>query len=231
MIEFNIDGWFASLMLTPDDYSHLQYYVNNNEARRIYLKSINITMVDLRKEKKDDQDVIIYDYDSDEYKKTYLDLIDSAFYRYSNQMLVILSSYLELIIQEFFEVFFYHKPNKMKNTYAYLDIESLLKTESKKELITILSKIAATNATKGGLKSKIEKIEKLFKVSIDEKLKNNLITLIKHRNKIVHDNSLFDVNYDIINRTSDNIVAILKELGLILKRNKIPINDKGGLIG
>jgi len=240
-VEFNIDSWYGTLLMTPEYYRHLKNYVENNESKLLHLNSITIVSVDLTKPNEiKSEEVPVYDYDSNESKKWILDDIAKAFYHYSNQMLVILSSYLELIIQEFFETLFYYHPEKMYDFISsssqnelkgHVELKLVLNSASIDELKMKLSKRATANANKGDILRIIKKIETLCKCSFDEKLKSNLKNLVEHRNQVIHERKLFDVNEIIVDRTSDNITSLLSSLGKILFKNNIPIVNHSGLVG
>lgn len=229
MNKFDVDSWYAALLTLPDDYDHLYNYVKNKKVRQTYLDSIRIITVDLTTNDAWNEK-ISSNHQSNNYEKklTHLNCVDIAFNRYSDQMLVILVSYLELIIQEFLEVFYYNKPDKIKHINGYVDLSALLKTKSKNELLFSLSKVAA-DSIKGGIVSRLMKIEELCGKKFNNNLKEELKTLVKRRNNIIHRDKTYKTSNVIIGKGADNIVVLLRELGLIMKKNKIPIVNKSGL--
>jgi len=65
----------------------------------------------------------------------------------------------------------------------------------------------------------------------DKNLIKKLNELVKKRNKIIHKTKNYNVTGSIIEGYADNISELLKQLGLILKSNKIPVMNKAGLLG
>jgi hypothetical protein len=190
---FDYDGWYGRILILPFYWTNLKFYVYNKNAKTAYIDSQEkaIISVIIDKEKGVNK-VSTIDFDTHKHKEIFLDPIEEAFLHYTNQMVVIFSTYLELIIKEFIEVFFYYKSGYKKSV-------------------------------KGGTRAKIKEIEKICKISFNEKLKNEIHILIDSRNKIVHENIVYrDITIDLI---SESILTLLKELRRILKKNKIPVTE------
>jgi len=113
------------LIILPDDYNHLENFVKSKRVRQTYLESIKIINVDLTgKITKNDKNSLATELSDELEKLPHLESVDIAFKQYSNQILVVLVSYLEQIIQEFLEIFYYYKPNKMKQINGYVDLSA-----------------------------------------------------------------------------------------------------------
>lgn len=224
--KFDLDGWFGVLQFLPDDYLHLEQYVKNKQVRKAYLDSIKIINVDLTKDKSSPS-VSISKEETD--KLPHIESVDIAFKQYSNQILVVLVSYLEQIIREFLEVFYYYKPEKMKQINGFVDLSELLNCKSNVELLTKLSKVAA-DAVRGGIIAKIKRIESLTGKKIDKNLLNKINELVRKRNEIIHKTKSYNVTDSIIGKFNNNITELLKQLGLMLKSNKIPVTSNSGLL-
>ena len=240
MTEFNLENWYTTLLLFPEYFYSLRNYVNNEDSRMMYLKSIKIITakgnLDNIKDNNSDE-VSIYDYNNYGSKKFILDNLEVAFYHYSNQIFVILSSYMELILQDFFETLFFHKPELMyefvnsdsKNKLrGYVKLDLILKSESIDKLKGKLSITAASNANKGSIVNIIKRVETIGKKTLDKKVQTNLEILIKHRNQVVHEGKLFNVDGALIKSASDDIISLLYFFADILKSKNIPLIDNSG---
>ncbi len=231
MKKFNISNWHGKLLFTPAYYNTLHSYVNNMNARKEHSKSVTVH--------REDKEISLYDYDNETLKQYYMGQLDQAMLDYSNMMIVTLSSYIEAILQEFFESLFFCQPVKM---YEYLsnlsndkskgnvDLETILSAKDMDELICSLAERAATNANKGKFLSIIKRLEKLTNHKFDENVINELNNLVHRRNKIVHENSSFDIKQKTIKNAVENVFSLLKELGIICNNNSIPFYDEGGLL-
>ena len=206
--KFDIDSWFAALSFITDDYNNLKMYVKNKRVRKAFLDSINFITIDLtNNEFSENKEVMLDKNVNDKEKQTHLESVDIAFRHYSNQMLVILVSYLELIINEFFEIFQHYKTDRI-----------------------MLMEDFEVSKVKKGIKFRISKIEKLCSTKFDETLKKELIALVKRRNNIVHRMRIDEISSETIEGVADKIITFLRNLGLIMKKNKIPITHNSGLV-
>lgn len=215
---FNFDGWYGALIGLKDDFDHLEFYINNKKVRQTYLNSIKIFKMDLTGDKGSSSAPYL-GTNSD--KLPHLKIIDSSFKKYSNQILVALVSYIEQIIQEFFEIFYYYNPTRMKQVNGYVDLSQFLNCKSNTELLTKLS-IAAATAVKGGITSKLQRIGKESGENIDRGLIKNIEVLIKKRNNIIHKSKVYSISSLVIEENVDNIIALLYEIERILILLKLP---------
>ncbi|MDP2302069.1 MAG: HEPN domain-containing protein [Ignavibacteria bacterium] len=232
MKTFDIGNWHGKLLFTPGYYEELYSYVKNEDARQEYSKSISVYNAEGDK-------TSLFNYENETIKQTYLQQLDRAMLDYSNMMILTLSSYIEIIIQDFFESFFDSQPETMyeylpnlnnDKMKGYVDLETILNTNNYDELKSILSVRAATNANKGTFKSIMKRLEKLSKHEFNETLIVELDNLVHRRNKIVHEDRTFEIDQTIIKNVVENVLNLLRELGKICKSKNIPLYDGGGLL-
>jgi hypothetical protein len=227
---FNLDGWFGSLIGIQDDYEHLEFYIKNKRVRQSYLDTIKIILIDLTDTgNKNENSKSIFSEDEAD-KLPHLETIDFAFKQYSNQVLVVLVSCLEQILQEFLEIYYYYKPEKMKQINGYVNLSELLNCKSNVELLTKISKVAA-EAIRGGINGKIKSIETITEKKFDKDLINKISELVRKRNDIIHKTKSYNVTSSVLESYATNLTELLKQLGLILKSNKIPVTNNSGLLG
>lgn len=237
MKEFNIDNWNGLLLGTSDSYRQLKDYVENEEAKEKHLHSISITHINSDKSASIKSTVAEY---KNEALNTYLlNQIDRAFFHYSNQMIVLLASYLEIIIKEYFEILFYYYPDKM---YKYLctdqndkqkktiDIQEALNFDSIEELKIKIADESATKASKGKIKVVLNRINIICGNIINKNLIEKFDRLVDKRNKIVHELDLTEILDKEIYGNRECLFELLKVLGTYLKSNNILIIDKGGIV-
>lgn len=228
--KFDLDGWFGSLIGIQDDFDHLEFYVKNKQVRQKYLDSIRIIIIDSTDNANNGESSRSLFSEDESHKLPHLETVDFAFKQYSNQILVVSVSILEQILQEFLEIYYYYKPEKMKQINGYVDLSELLNCKSNVELLTKLSKVAA-EAVRGGINGKIKSIETMTEKKFDKNLIKKISELVRKRNEIIHKTKSYNVTSSIIEGYANDITELLRQLGLILKSNKIPVTNNSSLLG
>ena len=214
--KFDLDGWFGSLIGIQDDYEHLEFYIKNKQVRQTYLDSIRIIIVDTTNNANNNESSRALFSEDESHKLPHLDTIDFAFKQYSNQILVVLVSCLEQILNEFLEIYYYYKPEKMKQINGYVDLSEFLNCKSNVELLNKLSKVAA-EGVRGGIVAKIKRIEIISGKEFDKKLINKVNELIRKRNEIIHKTKNYNVTCSIIEGYANNISELLRQFGINFK--------------
>lgn len=153
----------------------------------------------------------------------------------SRQMIVLLVTYLEMIINDFFISLFSTHPERM---YSYLtpkdadnshkgkvDLKEILLASSKEEIIQSLVERAASNATQGKFNAIIKTIEREAKVTIEPATVSELISLVELRNCIVHEASVENVTVLQVKTSAELIKNYLDLLGNIAENNGIAVQN------
>ncbi|HEC30448.1 MAG TPA: hypothetical protein ENI66_00340 [Candidatus Yonathbacteria bacterium] len=121
--------------------------------------------------------------------------VESALSNYQRQMIVLFSTYIEVIAQNFIEWYFSNNPITMHDYVSEekgkISFSEFINHDSKNEFIESLAKRSASNVISGEWKRILKRIESLTKVEL--KGKEGILILLSTRNKIVHENAKIEV--------------------------------------
>jgi hypothetical protein len=230
MFSFDIGKWVLKLLNTSNSYFDLLEFVNDKDAfkshtekRTIYSSSIN------------SEEIIEINIKDSEYKKYFIHEIKTAIEHsmenYSNQMIVILATYIETMHSEFFYSIF-TKNNKLIYDYIteheHVKLNLIFDSKDKDEIIDKLINIAKKNIINGSLKKINERIFKITKYKIDINLIESIQTnILDKRNLIVHESTLLIISEEELHKYFNLIEKYLIELGKACKRNGAYYIDQG----
>jgi hypothetical protein len=154
---------------------------------------------------------------------------------FARQMVVLLVTYFEAIINDFFVCLFVKYPERM---YEYLtpkgeenalkgkvDLKEVIKASSKDDLLQSLADKATANATKGNFNSTIKILEQIASNKLDIKMLSALRSLVESRNRIVHEASTEVITAMQIRESAELIENFLRLLGGIAESNGIVVED------
>ncbi|NOQ31046.1 MAG: hypothetical protein GQ570_08000 [Helicobacteraceae bacterium] len=231
MYDFDIGKWVVKLMDTSHSYFTLLKFVNDKDAFSSHTDNLRIYTTS-----SDDNELIIQkdsihkEYFTSEMKKN----IEQAVESYSNQMLVILATYIETINLEFFETLF-TKNNQLIFDYTtnndehngYIKLNLLFDSNSKDEIIQKLILTSKNNAVNGSLKRVSERIFKLTKYQISKKLIDSIQSeIFDKRNSIVHESENHMIKKENIESYFQLTEKYLFELGKACKKIGAPYLDQ-----
>lgn len=139
--------------------------------------------------------------------------VDIAYQVYLRQMVVLASTYIELILKDFFRAFFVAKPSRMNTVLALsgkgeasIPLNEILKAESLDQLVLNLAMRASMIKGSGEPDKIMEALIKDCKITLDRPLVDDIRLLKERRNRIVH-----EWNDDIV-----DIQQVLNSFGMIL---------------
>lgn len=193
--EFDIGKWVVKLLNTSQSYFRLLDFIYDEEAFELHTNNRiiysgtknNFEIIQMREM----DDLVTKRYLTDGLREDLEHAIDN----YSNQIIVILATYLETIHSEFFQSLF-SKNNKFIYNYAsdsiehrgYIKMDLILDSQSKDDMMDKLIKNAKKNILNGSLKKINEKIFKITKYQIEKKLIDDIQNkIVDRRNDIVHE--------------------------------------------
>ena len=157
---------------------------------------------------------------------------------YLKQMIVLATTYVELILKDFFLCLFIAQPPRM-NFYlspegkgkATVSLNEILNTTSKEELILNLAEQATAVAVGPKFDKIVEKIIKECKLELDGNFLENLRALNELRNRIVHEGRTEEVVH--IQQVHNNfglLLYLVYVLGQSAKEYQIPYWDETGFL-
>lgn len=227
---FDIGKWVMKLIYTNNSYSTLLEFTNDNDTFDTYMhnKSVYIGSEDGELIVNEDQSSKVHF--ANELKNEVLHAIEN----YSNQMVIILATYIETMHSDFFESIFI-KNNKLIYQYAsdspdkkgYVKVNLIIDSNSKDEIINRLIIVAKKNIVNGSLEKINQKIKTITKYQIDTKLAKEVqLNILNKRNMIIHEAASPMINKNDIDYYFELVEKYLFELGSAAKKYKAPIIDQ-----
>ncbi|WP_455756781.1 hypothetical protein [Sulfurimonas sp.] len=233
MFSFDLGKWIIKLIETSNSYFTLLELLNDKDAFNTYFNKktvydstvqahINITNSKAREMFKE---------------STYND-VQHALDIYSNQLIVLLATYIETINSEFFQAVFeqnnrliYDYVSQSDNNKGLINLNLIFDYKSKNEIIEQLIIKAKKNIVNGSLKKISERILKTTKYKINDKLISSLqIGIFDKRNAIVHESKSIIVKQEDIHLYFQLIDKYLLELGKACLKSNTNYYDPTNLL-
>jgi len=212
---FDIDKWSSKILDATDMYRRLKQFIEHEKSLDVFMDS-NFGDIDkFEKSLKLPDKFIRKSFDGLLHEK-----ITQAFELYSRQMVVIAATYVEGMLQEFFEVFFGTKPEtihdfltKDETERGKVNLSELLAHSSKDDLIETLIMRASRNAADGSLRKVSMRIKRLTKYDIKNSIIDDTQVLVNLRNSIVHEDIDKKVSQKEIENYFHTTYEFMQELG------------------
>lgn len=225
MNSFDIGKWVMKLMTTSRSYFTLLEFTNDEHTfhsytnQKVVYSSSNDTveLIELKMEKSPHKE---------DFQQMIFDDIEHSLENYSNQLIVILATYIETMHSEFFQSLFNHN-NKLiydylfsNNEYKELNILNLIfEAESKNEIIEQLISKAKKNVVNGSLKKINDRILKITEYQIEKKIIDSIqLNIIDNRNMIIHESKNIKIKDEEIKSYFELTEQYLFELGNACKK-------------
>ncbi|MDD2829475.1 MAG: hypothetical protein PHW18_07880 [Sulfuricurvum sp.] len=225
MGSFDIGKWVMKLMTTSHSYFTLLEFANDKHTfhsytnQKVIYSSSNDTdeLIELKMEESPHKE---------DFQKMISDEIDHALENYSNQLVVILATYIETMHSEFFQSLFNYN-NKLIYDYLFSNNDNkdfnilnlIFDAESKDEIIEQLINKAKKNIVNGSLKKINERILKMTEYQIDKTIIDSIqLDILDNRNMIIHESKVIKIKDDEIKIYFKLTEKYLFELGNACKK-------------
>lgn len=154
---------------------------------------------------------------------------------FDRQTIVLLNTYIELMLKEFFKCFFcvHHihmydylqaEFNNGQTQKGFVSLKKIVETKSKKALISNLAEEATSNITSSKFSSILSNLEKLTKEKMPEEIRRGLLDIIEKRNQIVHEHSAVKLEKVFIEKAINDCEKFIAFLVSVAKKNGIFVN-------
>ncbi len=153
---------------------------------------------------------------------------------YNQQIIVIMVSFTENLLQTFFNCIFCRYPERM---YDYIlpkdidialkgkvDLKEILQNPTREHLISSLASRASEIAMQGKFQTSIKSLQSVTKGAFNETVLNRLLPLVEQRNRIVHELSREKLTYNDVIESFDNIIKLVEETELVAIKMNIPVS-------
>lgn len=162
-------------------------------------------------------------------------MLGHALLTYNQQIVVIMVSVTESLIQMFFNCVFCRYPERM---YDYIlpktidnslkgkvDLKEILQNTTRENLIRSLASRASEIAMQGKFQSNIKSLQSVTEDAFDEKILNKLIPLVEQRNRIVHELAREeDLTHNDVTAAFNNVIELVKETERVAIKLDIPVS-------
>ena len=226
---FQAGWWLLEVVKSLNSHRIIHDFITSRESLAAFLKSQEVVMGSERGlEVCEDADTIKIFHDrisSD---------VEQAGKFYSGQMVVLASTYIELVLKDFLGIFFSHFPGRM---YEFLytqdkeehkgavSLKEIIKVDSMPELINNLAEQATANILKGRFTAQLNNLAKITKLEPTNDLKTKLSSLVERRNRIVHEVSKEEVKENDVESAFDTCTDLIKYLAEVSAHNNIPLDE------
>lgn len=157
---------------------------------------------------------------------------------YLRQMIVLATTYVELILKDFFYCLFVAQPLRMNlylspegNGKAMVTLNEILGTDSKQELMLNLAERAASIAVGPKFDKVVQKIVKECRLQLERPFVEDLRELNELRNQVVHEDKVkVEVSVQQVHNSIGLLLYLLYVLGQSANAYQIPFVDELGFI-
>ena len=218
-------------------FSHLRYqallaYVNDKDAMDFHINRIDFNRVDENGE--------MYSIEPpfelcEDLKKEIIDTTEIL----SNQMLVYLATIIETVLEEYFFCIFLKTPSKINyclklREQAGINVgfsfNEFLEYSTKEDYQNVLARRAAKICNSGSIEKVIKRTSELVGYKVDVIQLESMKEIFEKRNKIVHENEMFNIDIEYFNLIWNIIDKFIKSIARNLRDIGIEVNDPGSLI-
>lgn len=156
---------------------------------------------------------------------------------YMRQMLVLATTYVELILKDFFLCLYIAQPLRMNSPLspegkgkATVFLNDVLTADSKDTLVMNLAERAASAAVGPKFDKVVEKIIRECKLKLDSSFIDDLRELNERRNQIIHEGKSEEVRLQQAHNAFGLLLYLVYVLGRAAKEYRIPYRDETGFL-
>ena len=225
---FNAGDWLGEILNILGTFRQINDFLLNKDAQDAYLKTRQVfTYSKKGKEFCDNEESTRIFHDD------IISTISETNNFYKHQIIVLSSTYIELILKDFLIVFFKEFPERMyefiydQDRQEYkgsVSLREILKTPNMSELITKLANQATSNLLKGKFSAQLKNLMKITKHNLSDVLEDELNNLNDFRNTIVHENSRKEIDPDKVENSIETCEKLIWVLAKISEDNKIGLD-------
>lgn len=190
---FKAAQWYSDIVSTMNFYREINNFISSPMVLEVYLKNIQVIHATEQGETVVEEEALKRPF----IENATTNIKDAAGF-YNRQMLVVASTYIEMIQKNFVAVLFANHPERMyeylypegrENEKGVVSLKEVTKAASKDDLINQLSEQATANAVKGKIHASMNNLSKIAAEKIPEPLKKKLVEIVLCRNRVVHEAS------------------------------------------
>jgi RiboL-PSP-HEPN len=225
---FKAGNWYQEILVSLNFYQIVHAFLTDKEALKKHLDSLQVITAS-------DEGVT---YRGLETAPEFASHIESTVERgeqfHNRQMVVVASTYIELILRDYLIVLFNHFPLRMyEYLYAqdkdelggFVSLKEVVQVDSLNDLLKNLSEQATANALKGRFTAQVNNLERITSEKIPDDLKRKLTRLIEMRNRIVHETSPEEISEAQVKGVLDSCHELINFLAWESNKESIPLDE------
>lgn len=226
---FGAGRWLAEILQALGSFRTIHQFIRSQEALDAYLNTVEVmTGGEHGIEVTHDPETIRHWHDmiSSDVKKA------GSFY--DSQMVVLASTYFELIMKDFFAAVFTRHPIRMyefipsgenQGQKGFVNLKEVLDAGSLPQLLSSLVGRVTEKVARDSFPSQLKHLTKVTKLEIPAELKDRLTALVERRNRIVHAASDEVVGEADVEAALDTCLDTIKFLAEAAAANSIPLDE------
>ncbi|HEX8187836.1 MAG TPA: hypothetical protein VF586_05770 [Pyrinomonadaceae bacterium] len=226
---FKAAQWYYDVTSMMNFYREINNFISSPTVLAVYLKSLQVMTATEEGERVVEDESIKRPF----IENATTNIKDAAKF-YNRQMLVVASTYIEMIQKNFIAVLFANHPERMyeylypegrENDKGVVSLKEVIKSASKDALINQLSEQAMANAVKGRINASMNNLSKIAAEKIPDQLKKKLIEIVVCRNRVVHEASQEVIRSEDVIDALDTCHEFIEYLVSVSSTNKIEIDN------
>jgi hypothetical protein len=226
---FKVGWWLAEILQSLGSYRTIHQFITSPEALHAYLDTVEVMTGS-------EQGVQVTD-DAESIKRWHGMLsqdVRKAGSSYGNQMIVLASTYLELILKDFLTAAFTRHPDKMYDFIqtggdqvqrGAVSLKEIVKADSLPQLLGTLADRATDRIVRGPFPAQLKHLSKLVQRDVPAELKDRLTALVARRNRVVHEASDESVGEADVEAALDTCLDTVRFLAEVAAANSIPLDE------
>jgi len=229
--DFDYLKWYAMISYTFDDYSVLYQYIEDDKAHDTHIEKYR----DAYENEHYDLGLKFIGTIKKYHKGISRSMIRNSLLSFSNQIIVIYSTYIENIIKEYLTIIFINHPKRMTEylkikkdddkVVGYISFNKVIENDSKESLINSLAEKSSVIASKGDVESLLKRFMRLSNYKLSDESYNGIVKLIKLRNKIVHEFHRENFGITEVKEYTKITLDFLEEVKLAAHKNNLKVHD------
>lgn len=226
---FGAGRWLAEILQSLGSYRIIHQFITSPEALAAYLNTVEVvTGGDNGVQVTDDPDSV-----KDWHEMIGADVKKAGSF-YDSQMVVLASTYLELILRDFLAAAFTRHPDKMYDFIqtggdqvqrGAVSLKEIVKADSLPQLLSTLADRATDRIVRAPFPAQLKHLSKVVQRDVPVELKDRLTALVARRNRIVHEASGESAGEADVEAALDTCLDNVRFLAEAAATNSIPLDE------
>ena len=226
---FGAGRWLAEILHSLGSYRTIHQFITSSEALGAYLSTVEVmTGGEQGLQVSNDPESI------EHWHGTISSDVKKASSFYDGQMVVLASTYFELILKDFLLAAFTRHPDKMYDFIqtgsdqvqrGVVSLKEIVKADSLPQLLSTLADQATEKIVRSRFPTQLKQLAKVAGHDVPPELKDRLTGLVARRNRIVHEASAERVEEADVEAALDTCLDTVRFLAEAAATTSIPLDE------